>query len=96
MPYKCKHECGFRPGSPQCLAYQLKKLAEEVAELQEALTQYYIASEMFDEKCLDWLDRVRAEWKDVCTMVEGIRKYHGDFLESDVEVNSNEQANSSG
>jgi len=64
--------------------------------LQEALTQYYIASEMFDEKCLDWLDRIRAEWKDICTMVEGIRKYHGDFLESDVEVNSYEQANSSG
>jgi len=51
---------------------------------------------MFDKECLDWLDRIRAEWKDVCTMIEGIRKYHGDFLESDLEVNLNERANSSG
>jgi len=88
MPYRCKQECGFRPGSPQCLIYQVKKLAEEVAELQEAISHYFWCSANYESSTFDWLEQIRKEWRDVCTMIEGIREYHGEFLERGEEDES--------
>jgi len=66
--YICKHECGYNPKTRLCLSYQLRKLAEEVAEVQQAMfqDQLYVHPNLATIK----------EWKDVRMMVSGIETYH--------------------
>jgi len=66
--YECNHSCpGYIPGYQRCLQYQIRKLIEEAVEL-------LIAACVGDGKAM------RAEWADVITMINGIRKFHRDKL----------------
>jgi len=75
IEYRCRHECGFQEGSLQCLSHQLRKLAEEVAEVQEALFQCFLEKVKSPEIIADF-SRVREEWSDVLRMIHGIEKHH--------------------
>ena len=78
--YVCKHECGYKPGSVGCLIHQVRKLAEEVAEFQEAISEYLLCSMDVMKDPLDKLKHITEEWEDVKTMVQGIEKYHKELL----------------
>lgn len=79
--YVCKHECGHMPGSVGCLLHQVRKLAEEVAEFQEAIALYLFTSmAVKNPPCSELIKRVREEWNDVKTMILGIEKYHKELL----------------
>ena len=78
--YICKRECGHKQGSFGCLIHQVKKLAEEVAEFQEAISEYLLCSMDVMKDPLEKLKHLREEWKDVKTMILGIEKYHKELL----------------
>ena len=61
--YGCRGECGARPGTKACLIHQARKLIEEAAEFLEALANQ-------DEEA------IKAEWRDVEKIIDGILLYH--------------------
>jgi len=83
MTYECKQECGYQPRTRLCLSYQLRKLAEEVAEAQQAMFQ----DQMYVHANL----ALMKEWKDVKTMIEGIEKYHPFLLRVSTKRRENDE-----
>jgi len=68
-PFRCDRSCpGYVPGYWRCLQYQIRKLIEKATELLVAT-------------CGGTRDELRAEWADVISMIDGIRRFHRKILE---------------
>ena len=70
-------ECDFGEGTFDWLIHQLKRLAEKVAEVQEAVA-LSLLKDYWDPR------KIQAGWRDARAIMHGIEKHHPWIKEADM------------